>query len=57
MYKICCDDAKMSYPVSRMIFKEELKNYFREYEERLSMGDGSRVRNCYSEFRVEKFEE
>ena len=40
-----------------MIFKEELKNYFRCYEERFSMGDGSRVRNYYSGFRTEKFEE
>ena len=57
MYKVYCEDAKVPYPVSRMIFKEELKNYFRCYEERLSMGDGSRVRNYYSGFRTEKFEE
>ena len=57
MYKSYCDDAKVPYPVSRMIFKEELKNYFRNYEERFSMGDGSRVRNYYSGFRTEKFDE
>ena len=57
MYKTYCDDAKVPYPVSRMIFKEELKNYFRSYEERFSMGDGTRVRNYYSGFRTEKFEE
>lgn len=57
MYKVYCEDAKVPYPVSRMIFKEELKNYFRCYEERFSMGDGSRVRNYYSGFRTEKFEE
>ena len=57
MYKTYCDDAKVPYPVSRMIFKEELKNYFRSYEERFSLGDGSRVRNYYSGFRTEKFEE
>ena len=56
MYKTYCDDAKVPYPVSRMIFKEELKNYFRSYEERFSLGDGSRVRNYYSGFRTEKFE-
>ncbi|WP_302335806.1 DUF5906 domain-containing protein, partial [uncultured Muribaculum sp.] len=29
MYKTYCDDAKVLYPLSRMIFKEELRNYFR----------------------------
>lgn len=56
MYKTYCDDAKVLYPVSRMIFKEELKNYFREYNERFNMADGSRVRSYYSGFRTEKFE-
>ena len=37
MYKVYCEDAKVPYPVSRMIFKEELKNYFRCYEERFSI--------------------
>lgn len=56
MYKTYCDDAKVLYPVSRMIFKEELKNYFRDYNERFNMDDGSRVRSYYSGFRTEKFE-
>lgn len=57
MYKTYTEEAKVPYPVSRMIFKEELKNYFRNYEERFSMDDGSRVRNYYSGFRTEKFED
>lgn len=57
MYKTYCDEAKVLYPLSRMIFKEELKNYFREYEERFNMGDGTRVRSYYHGFRVEKFDE
>lgn len=57
MYKTYCDDAKVPYPVSKMIFKEELKNYFREYEDRFSMDDGTRVRSYYHGFRTEKFEE
>lgn len=57
MYKTYTEEAKVPYPVSRMIFKEELKNYFRNYEERFSMRDGSRVRNYYSGFRTEKFED
>lgn len=57
MYKTYCDDAKVLYPLSRMIFKEELRNYFREYEERFNLEDGTRVRSYYHGFRTEKFEE
>lgn len=55
MYKTYCDEAKVLYPLSRMVFKEELKNYFREYNERFNLEDGSRVRSYYSGFRTEKF--
>lgn len=57
MYKTYCEDAKVLYPLSRMIFKEELRNYFREYEERFNMEDGTRVRSYYHGFKTEKFEE
>ena len=56
MYKVYCDEAKVPYPLSKMKFKEELKNYFKVYEERKYMEDGSRVRNLYSGFRQDKFE-
>ncbi len=46
MYKTYCDDTNMSYPVSRRVFKEELKNYFESYDDRLYLEDGSRAR-CY----------
>ena len=54
MYKTYCDDAKVPYPYSQRVFKEELKNYFHECHERVSLEDGSRVRNWFSGFRVEK---
>ncbi len=57
MYKTYCDEAKVGFPFSQRIFKEELKNYFLEYKERFHMEDGSRVRSYYSGFRTEKFEE
>lgn len=57
MYKTYCDDAKVVYPYPQRIFKEELKNYFRDYEERETLADGTRVRNYYSGFRKDKFEE
>lgn len=56
MYKNYCDDAKVTYPYSQRIFKEELKNYFREYNDRFSAEDGSRIRSFYSGFRTDKFE-
>lgn len=56
MYKTYCDDAKVQYPYSRRTFKEELRNYFREYEENFNFDDGSTVKSYYSGFRVDKFE-
>ena len=57
MYKTYCDEAKVSYPFSQRIFKEELKNYFKEYKERFVLEDGTRVRSYYQGFDIEKFED
>jgi len=57
MYKTYCDDAKVTFPFSQRIFKEELKNYFRDYKERFNFDDGTRVRSYYEGFRTEKFED
>ena len=57
MYKNYCDMARVPYPYTRRVFKEELKNYFKEYCERCQLEDGTRVRSYYKNFRVEKFEE
>ena len=56
MYKNYCDDAKVPYPCSQRSFKEELKNYFKEYNDRFNFEDGSRVRSYYSGFRTDIFE-
>jgi len=56
MYKTYCDEAKVAYPFSQRVFKEELKNYFKDYKERFNLDDGSRVRSYYCGFRTEKFE-
>jgi len=56
MYKTYCEEAKVAYPYSQRAFKEELKNYFRRYEERKALPDGTRVRSYYAGFRAEKFE-
>lgn len=56
MYKLYCDDAKVPYPYSQRSFKEELKNYFREYSDRIALDDGARVRSYYTGFRTDIFE-
>ena len=57
MYKTYCDEAKVPYPLAQRGFKEELKNYFRDFSERFVSEDGSRIRSYYSGFRADKFEE
>lgn len=56
MYRTYCEDAKVPYPFSQRSFKEELKNYFREFNDRFNLEDGSRIRSYYSGFRTDKFE-
>lgn len=57
MYKNYCDDAKVPYPFSRRVFKEELRNYFYDYQERYTLLDGTRVRSYYVGFRTDKFDD
>ena len=56
MYKTYCDEAKVPYPFSQRTFKEELKTYFWDFNDRFSLEDGSRVRSFYSGFRTDRFE-
>ena len=56
MYKNYCEDAKVNYPLSQRAFKEELKNYFKEYNDRFNMDDGTRTRSYYSKFKTDIFE-
>lgn len=54
MYKTYADDAKLSYPLPKRAFQEELKNYFDDYSELIENEDGSRIRCYYSGFLVDK---
>lgn len=57
MYNTYCTEAKVPYQMSQRVFKEELKNYFREYKDRCTLNDGSRFRSYYKGFKKDKFEE
>ena len=54
-YQIYCNDAKVPYPYSMRSFKEELKNYFREYKERYRTDSGEQLRKWYGGLRRSKF--
>lgn len=54
MYKTYCDDAKVPFPLSRRVFKSELKAYFKNYEERTNK-NGDWVRSYFSGFKTKSF--
>ena len=56
MYNAYCEEAKVPYPFSQRNFKEELKNYFWNFDDKIDLNDGSRARNYYSGFRTDIFE-
>ena len=49
-YKEYCDDAMVQYPMSKRVFKSELKNYFETFKERTANNT-----NWYEGFLTEKF--
>lgn len=55
MYRTFCDETKVTYPYSQRMFKEELRNYFRDVKERVTLEDGNRVRTYFTGLRKEKF--
>lgn len=55
MYKEYCEQAKVPYPFPMRIFKSELKNYFKDYHERVKVGD-QWIRSYYSGFKKDIFE-
>ena len=54
-YKMFCDYAKVPYPYSLRIFKEELKGYFKIYRDRYHPSGDEWYRSWYGGFRLEKF--
>lgn len=57
MYKTYCDEAKVTYPFSQRVFKEELRSYFKDFHERFNLEDGTRVRSYYFDFKTDKFKD
>lgn len=57
MYKTYCDDAKIPFPFTKRNFKEELKNYFWDYDDRLDKEDGTKLISYYSGFKTDIFED
>lgn len=54
MYKAYCDSALVEYKLAKYKFREEMKNYFREFLD-VTRVDGRQVRNYYRGFLGEKF--
>lgn len=57
MYKTYCEEANVPFPFSKRNFKEELKNYFWDYDERVEKEDGTKLLSYYSGFKTDIFEE
>lgn len=54
-YKQYCDEALISFKLPMYKFREELKNYFKEFKD-VTRIDGKQVRSYYSGFLYKKFD-
>lgn len=54
LYKTYNENAGVNYPYPKRRFREELKAYFEEYQERKYI-DGNTIRHFYSGFKKERF--
>ena len=57
MYKAYVEDARVSYPLNKTKFKEELKSYFKEFHQKYQLPSGSTVNNYYCGFKIKIFTE
>lgn len=56
MYRTYCDEAQLEYKLTKYKFREELKNYFRDFYGVTRVGpENKQVRNYYGGFLREKF--
>jgi len=54
IYKTFCDESSVEYKLARHKFRDELKNYFKSFND-VTRIDGKQVRSYYSGFLKEKF--
>ena len=54
LYKEYCAESQIPYSLNRVNFREELKNYFEFFEDRVVI-NGERIRSWYSGFKTERF--
>lgn len=54
MYKTYCEDTLVQFKLPMYKFREEMKNYFRTFEEEARV-DGKHTRSYFSGFKTEKF--
>lgn len=54
MYKEYCDDSMIDFKLPRHKFREELRNYFKEFND-ITRVDGKQIRSYYSGFDSAKF--
>ncbi|AXH44198.1 DNA primase/polymerase [Arthrobacter phage GoCrazy] len=54
LWKEFIEDSQINWPMPKYKLREELKNYFKKYEDRV-MVDGVRVRSWFSEFTAELY--
>ena len=54
LYKAYCEDSNVEYKLARYKFREELRNYFDNFEDRAEV-NGERIRSWYSGFNADHF--
>lgn len=55
LYKEYCKESGAEYQLQMYKFREELKNYFKEFREEATLEDGTRVRSYFTGFIEKKF--
>ena len=55
LYKEYCNETNASYTLQMYVFREELKNYFKKFDD-LKKIDGVQIRSYYSGFLTDKFD-
>ena len=53
MYKTYCEEARVPYPMPKRQFKEELRNYFREYKDIYQTEDGESYKSYFYGFKTD----